>query len=131
MSFNSKYPWSFPWKRLRGLKHQAIDYLCKKGTPTTAPTKMQQSKVYTVNNPHPDYGCCIYADSLEIKGLQFIFAHLSALAWARVGKIVQRGEVFAWTGGHPGDPGAGISNGDHEHFECRLNGVKVDPALYF
>lgn len=121
MTFNSRYPWSFPWKRLRGERHGGIDYLCPISTPIKAPTKMQQ---YRVMKDHPDYGIVVYAYSLEVKGLEFVFGHLENYAWARVGKIVQHGEIFAWTGN------SGVSTSPHCHFECRFNGVKVDPAKY-
>lgn len=124
-TFNSRYPYT-PYFIIRGLagkKHQGWDIICATGTRVAAPGKMQQYKTgYSLS-----YGNYVFARSLEKEtyGLEFRFAHLSAIAWPREGKIVKRGEVFGWSGN------TGVSTNPHLHFETLKDGVKVDYQPYF
>jgi len=125
LKFGVRYPYSWKfskinWLRaLAGVKHKGVDYGCPKGTPVVAPCKMQQFKVY---ENHPSYGRCVMAWEMGKIGITHIFAHLDIIAWPREGKIVQPGEVFAWSGNS-----GKYTSGSHLHWQKEVNGVPVDP----
>lgn len=56
------------------------------------------------------------------ESLQTYYCHCSALL-AETGTVVRKGETLALVGS------TGWSTGPHLHFEVRINGVRVDPAL--
>lgn len=62
-------------------------------------------------------------------GLTSLYMHVYSFNCYQ-GQSVQAGDNIGKSGGHPGDPGAGDSQGDHLHFQMNLNGKPVDPAKY-
>ncbi len=57
-------------------------------------------------------------------GYQTIYAHLDHFN-VRVGQKVKRGDVIGFVGC------TGLSTAPHLHYEVKINGLNVDPALYY
>lgn len=62
-------------------------------------------------------------------GIATVYAHLSRFG-AQPDTYVERREVIGYSGGRPGDPGAGLSSGPHLHFEVRQDGIPTDAENY-
>jgi len=57
-------------------------------------------------------------------GYQTVYAHLNSFN-VRAGQKVRRGDVIGFVGN------TGLSVAPHLHYEVKLNGRHVDPALYY
>jgi len=57
-------------------------------------------------------------------GYETVYAHLNAFN-VRVGQKVRRGDVIGFVGS------TGLSTAPHLHYEVRVNGSAVDPAMYY
>lgn len=106
----------------RGYYYGGIDYGSPKGTPVYA----AHDGVTEVRYDNTGYG---YHVRVKIDDILTIYAHLSAIA---IGDKLQikAGRLLGYSGGVPGEPGAGTSTGAHLHFELRVNNVPTDPAPY-
>jgi len=101
--------------------HDGIDYLAMKGTTVLATadgTVILAKNTYKLNT---SYGKYIIID--HGNGYRTLYGHLSEI------NVVQGQEVKRWDPiAKSGDTGR--AQGYHLHYEVRLNGDPVDPALY-
>lgn len=67
------------------------------------------------------YGLAVVID--HGYGVQTLYAHNSKLL-VRAGEVVTRGQVISHSGN------TGVSTGPHLHYEVRVGGKTVDPAIY-
>lgn len=109
---------TYPFKHL--FQHPGIDLRASVGTPIKAAgggyvAWTKQGKSYG------NYMMIIHPGNFAT-----VYAHLSKFQ-AKAGTYVERGDVIGYTGGMPGQPGAGLSTGPHLHFEVRHDGIPVDP----
>ena len=112
------------------LGHNGLDLLCPVGTPVRcaddgavawAAEAGTAGNMVTVQHSHG----------------QTRYLHLSRIGVV-AGDSVVRGDVLGWSGGRPGDQGAGLSTGPHLHFDYKplgadeSNGYRgfVDPEPY-
>ncbi len=112
---------SYPFRNL--FEHPGTDIPVPVGTPVRAAA----GGYVAWNRTGRQYGN--YAMIIHPNGIATVYAHLSAFA-AKPDTYVERGEVIGYSGGRPGDPGAGLSTGPHLHFEVRQNGIPVNPELF-
>lgn len=116
------YCWRPGMSNCRGYYYGGIDYGCPKGTPVYA----AHDGVTEVRYDNAGYGYHVRVKRDEILT---IYAHLSAIAIGD--KLpIKAGRLLGYSGGVPGDPGAGMSTGAHLHFELRVGNVPTDPAPY-
>jgi murein DD-endopeptidase len=100
-----------------------IDYVAPKGTPIPAPCDG------TLSNQagNGSGGNIATFTHNQNRAWQDQFLHLSR--FAKPGNYKQ-GEIIGWSGGVPGDPGAGSSTGAHIHWHLLISGTRVNPLLY-
>ncbi len=68
------------------------------------------------------YGTYVIIDHGD--GKSTLYGHLSGLANIKIGDTVSQGQTIGYVGS------TGHSTGPHLHFECRINGTKVDPMTW-
>lgn len=123
--FDSVYPYTafYLLRGLAGRHHKAQDFVVPTGTAIHAPERMQVHDVVSGGvRGLFGYGRFVRAISLEDKVTEYLFAHLSVVAYPRKGKIWQANELFAWSGD------SGFATGPHLHFAVRRRGEWIDPA---
>lgn len=97
--------------------HYGIDIPAYRGTDIYA---SKAGKVL-IAKYHSSYGNYVLIDHGD--GYQTLYAHSSKL-YVKAGEYVEQGQVIAAVGT------TGSSNGNHLHFEVRVNGEKRDPLDY-
>ena len=112
---------SYPFRHL--FEHPGTDVPVSVGTPVRAAA----GGYVAWNRRGKQYGN--YMMIIHPSGIATVYAHLSSFV-AQPDTYVERGEIVAYSGGKPGDPGAGLSTGPHLHFEVRQNGIPVNPLLF-
>ncbi len=103
--------------------HQGVDWNPGSGTPITA---MADGVVVGVGDPEGAYGVWIEIEHV-VNGqrLTTLSAHMQYGSLRHgVGDVVEVGEVVGAVGS------TGASTGAHLHFEVRIDGVAVDPAVW-
>ena len=107
--------------------HDGIDIACDVNTQVIAPA----DGVITFAGARGGYGYMVIINHGKIDGknVSSYYGHLNK--WlVNQNERVSQGSVIGLSGGVPGSPGAGYSNGAHLHFEVRENGTPVNPAKY-
>jgi murein DD-endopeptidase MepM/ murein hydrolase activator NlpD len=93
--------------------HDGIDVAVPVGT---AVVSVASGVVVEVHVDHPLAGHSVWVDH---GGVLSGASHLSAIA-VSIGQPVENGQVLGRSGGVPGTPGAGASDGAHLHFALHL-----------
>jgi murein DD-endopeptidase MepM/ murein hydrolase activator NlpD len=112
---------TYPFRKL--FEHTGIDLATPKGTPIKAAAPGYVASV-KLGRQYGNYITIIHAG-----GISTLYAHLSRTV-AKADTYVERGEIIGYSGGVPGDQGAGMSTGAHLHFESRVNGVPANPLNF-
>lgn len=94
--------------------HTGVDIAARTGTPIRAAADGKVIMASWMNA----YGYTVVID--HGSGISTLYAHCSSIN-ARVGQIVEQGEIIAKVGS------TGYSTGPHLHFEKRINGKPVNP----
>lgn len=102
--------------------HAGIDIAVPVGTPVRAPA----GGVVIESGVVGDYGNVIFID--HGRGVISRLAHLSKLNVPK-GTVVEAGGIVGLSGGAPGAPGSGNSQGAHLHQEVRVGGRAVNPLI--
>lgn len=97
--------------------HYGLDVAAPVGTPIRA----VQDGVVQFAGWKPGYGYCVFLT--HSGGLSTAYGHASEL-YVKTGQRVSEGQTIAAVGS------SGFSTGPHLHFEVRINGKLVNPALY-
>ncbi len=111
----------YPFRKL--FEHPGIDL----PTPVGTPVKAAAGGYLAWTRTGKQYGN--YIMLVHASGVATIYAHLSRFG-VQPDTYVERGDIIGYSGGRPGDEGAGLSTGAHLHFEVRQNGIPVDPASF-
>lgn len=112
---------SYPFRKL--FEHPGIDLPAPVGTPVRAAA----GGYVAFNRTGKQYGN--YIMIVHPGGVSTVYAHLQRFA-VSPDTYVERGDIIGYSGGKPGDRGAGLSTGPHLHFEVRQNGIPVDPMQF-
>lgn len=112
---------SYPFRKL--FEHPGIDLPTGVGTPVRAAAGGYVAWTRT-GKQYGNYIMVVHAG-----GVATIYAHLSKFG-VKPDTYVERGDVIGYSGGRPGDEGAGLSTGAHLHFEVRQNGIPVNPERF-
>lgn len=99
--------------------HRGVDMRANEGTPIYAAFDGEVKVSEYQKNGHGNY-----IEVAHVNGLTTGYAHLATLK-SKVGDRVSAGDVIGTVGN------TGRSTGPHLHFEIRLNGMPVNPELFF
>lgn len=103
--------------------HSGMDIAVPAGTPVHSPG----DGIVKFAGTYGGYGNCIMISHGD--GIVSLFGHLRKIG-VHKGQKVKTGDVIGKSGGVPGEPGSGFSNGAHLHFEVQKNGKPVNPRNY-
>ena len=99
--------------------HAGMDFTAPTGTEIYA---TGDGVIGTVKSQRRELGNHIIID--HGFGYQTVYAHLDRFN-VRVGQKVKRGDIIGYVGN------TGLSTAPHLHYEVKVNGRNVDPALYY
>jgi murein DD-endopeptidase MepM/ murein hydrolase activator NlpD len=106
-----------PWEE-NGRLHEGVDIAAPVGSPVAAVT----DGVVMRSGVSGSYGR--YVELGHRDGFRTLYAHLGRHAGLKRGDYVRRGTTVAYVGS------SGRSTGAHLHFELRLKGKPLNPALF-
>lgn len=112
---------TYPFKKM--FEHPGVDL----PTPVGTPVKAAAGGYVAWTKVGKQYGN--YLMVIHPGGVATIYAHLRSFN-VKADTYVERGDVIGFSGGRPGDQGAGLSTGPHLHFEVRQNGIPVNPEQF-
>ncbi|MEI7512306.1 MAG: peptidoglycan DD-metalloendopeptidase family protein [Candidatus Uhrbacteria bacterium] len=112
---------TYPFRKM--FEHPGIDMPTNVGTPV----KAAAGGYVAFTRTGSQYGN--YIMIVHSGGVATVYAHLSKFN-VSPDTYVERGEVIGYSGGRPGDQGAGLSTGPHLHFEVRQDGIPTDPMPF-
>lgn len=112
---------NYPYRKL--FEHPGIDIAVPRGTPIHAAAGGYVAFTRTGSQ----YGN--YIMLVHPGGVATVYAHLSKFN-VKPDTYVERGDIIGYSGGVPGDQGAGLSTGAHLHFEVRQNGIPTNPRQF-
>ncbi|MCE9586093.1 peptidoglycan DD-metalloendopeptidase family protein [Candidatus Uhrbacteria bacterium] len=111
----------YPFRKL--FEHPGTDI----PTSVNTPVRAAAGGYVAFNRTGKQYGNYIMV--IHPGGISTVYAHLKSFV-AKADTYVERGDVIGYSGGRPGDQGAGLSTGPHLHFEVRQNGIPVDAEQF-
>ncbi len=114
---------NYPYAYLIG-PHSGVDIPANVGTPIAAPADGIVARVHDSGGAGYSYIMLVHKENFST-----VFGHVSGFA-VREGQVVSRGTIIGFTGGAPGQHGAGLSTGPHLHWEVRVTGSPQDPLKY-
>lgn len=130
-----------PFGEKRGItrRHKGVDFDCPSGTPVYAiqsgvvvASTVQMNKIF--RNQEDGWGRYVIIQHTDLNGSTFysLYAHLSRVYVSDNSKI-RSGDTIGLSGGIPGQPGSGNSEGAHLHFEIKtsLNNGEIDPIQFY
>ena len=99
--------------------HTGLDFAAPMGTPIYA---TGNGRVVAANYDNHGYGNHVIIN--HGYGYETLYGHMVRIK-ARMGQVVNRGEVIGWIGS------TGKSTGPHLHYEVIKSGYKIDPVHFF
>lgn len=112
---------SYPFRNL--FEHPGVDLPTDVGTPVRAAAGGYVAWTRT-GKQYGNYIMIVHSG-----GIATVYAHLSRFG-VQPDTYVDRGDIIGYSGGRPGDQGAGLSTGPHLHFEVRQNGIPTNPENF-